>query len=228
MAACSDPTYEPGPVALLDESALEGPLEPPTLTPIAQAFADKTGPFLATLDAAYAALAVEQGLDLAGLLGDSSSNALASAGFAATSAAAPPVITRQSAGTSADAYNSSLTVVVTDAATGAVIPGASLYVLQTVGAVSAPLTDSQGAVVVRPIWGSVTVFVAAVGWQQQSFALVITGDTRVDVALVPGGATAGADVADADAMAAQARGALLQLHQDMRRLWTFVGSNPAP
>lgn len=66
MSACSDPTYEPGPVAELDLDGFDGTLEPPFATPIARSFASQTGSWLTTLDASFAALELEQTLDVGG------------------------------------------------------------------------------------------------------------------------------------------------------------------
>jgi len=64
MAACSDPTYDPGPIAALDLGGFDGTLEPPFAAPLAQTFADQASPWLTTLDAAYDALTVEDALDI--------------------------------------------------------------------------------------------------------------------------------------------------------------------
>ena len=66
MSACSDQTYEPGPVAALDLGDFDGTLEPPFATPIAQSFADQSTGWLSTLDASFAALAAEQVFDVGG------------------------------------------------------------------------------------------------------------------------------------------------------------------
>lgn len=213
MAACSDPTYEPGPVSLLDETALEGPLEPPTLTPIAQAYADQTGPWLTVLDTSYAALEAESVLDLGSTLGAIGSNYLQTAGFTGAATPAPaPKVTRTS---TADVLTPSvtLTIRVHDATTGAALPSADVTFIGTLQRTADTLTDSQGQASAAVTVGPATVFVAAPGYVTQLISVTLTGDTTVDVALVaaPAASSAG-DVIDQATQLDALRGAYASLN----------------
>jgi hypothetical protein len=229
MGACSDPTYEPGPVALLDTSGLEGPLEPPTLAPIAQSFAESTGPWLSTLDAAYDALALEQGLDLTDVLGGAGSDALASAGFTGVTAAAPaPRIARTST-VIGPAAPATLTVVVTDATNGVLMPQADIVVLQYTRPVADASADSAGRASFPVTTGAATTIVSRSGYLQQIFSVQIFGDTTVTVALVPGSSTpVQGDQADAQSQLAVLHDALIDADGALRRYWTYTGGNPHP
>jgi hypothetical protein len=66
VASCSSPDLEPGPLELLDETAIVGPPEPPTFTPIAHEFASSNGGIYAELDAVSAIFDAEAGADLFG------------------------------------------------------------------------------------------------------------------------------------------------------------------
>lgn len=70
MGSCSSPELEPGPLPILEETAIVGPPEPPVFTPLAQEFASHNGAWLGTLDASIAILDAESAIDLGGdLLG---------------------------------------------------------------------------------------------------------------------------------------------------------------
>jgi hypothetical protein len=68
MAACSDPTLEPGPVEPLDLGTFGDALEPPQFGELAQAYTDNFADFLTGLDAAFALLTAEEALELGGSL----------------------------------------------------------------------------------------------------------------------------------------------------------------
>jgi hypothetical protein len=165
MAACSDPTYEPGPVSALDLGGFDGTREPPTMAPLAQAFADQTSPFLDVLDGAYTALEAESVLDVGGDVVDaiakiptsgngpvnteaSDALTLAQSGFENARASVAELKSWLPTDVLTPTYVSPIVFVVHDVA-GAPIPGALVTVDQNTGRGTQFLTGSAGEALVE-------------------------------------------------------------------------------
>ncbi|HKV99897.1 MAG TPA: hypothetical protein VJN96_08735 [Vicinamibacterales bacterium] len=174
MPTCSDPTYDPGPVAALDLGGFDGTLEPPTMAPLAQAFADQTSPFLTTLDVAYGALEAESVLDVGGDVVDAIAK-IPTSGQGAVNAEATDALTLAQSGFEnarasvvelkswlppdvlTPTYVSPIVFVVHDVA-GAPIPGALVTVDQDTGRGTQFLTGSVGEALVE------IALLSTVGW----------------------------------------------------------------
>ena len=165
VPTCSDPTYDPGPVSALDLGGFDGTLEPPTMTPLAQSFADQTSPFLTTLDVAYGALEAESVLDVGGDVVDAIAKiptsgqgavnteandalTLAQSGYATARASVAELKSWLPPDVLTPTYVSPIVFRVSDGA-GAPIPGALVTIDQDTGRGTQFVTGSDGSVLVE-------------------------------------------------------------------------------
>lgn len=228
MPSCTDAPPEPGPIAPLDEADFPTTIEPPTLTPIAQAYADQTSAWPSVLDSAFLALTIEQGLNLADFLGPDSGSSASDFTAQRFTAPAPSVVPTSAPFSPIYTGTAALTVIVTNYTTGGRVAGAVVQVYQLVGNDPPLTTDANGqaAMAIQP--GFINLAIDAPNYAPLRASVAVNSDVTITIGMLPSdfdsmsfGTLAAFNLAALDSQMAIVR-------QQALNLFTFTGANPRP